>query len=209
MNIPLSVSLKVEGPDKIKLPPTRDILDAASAGVRAALDRHFLSRQREPRKDGFPMQGFWYAANGNSVRERMRPTVFLDDRAEIVIDSAPLAHKLALDPPPIRPGRGKKYLTLPAVAAAVGHRARDFDLKMAWVYPSGDKPSKRDLATRRKSKNYHGLYPALVDKTSGTTVFFLARSVKTPHDPRAMPPVADLERAASSAVSSLLSAIFP
>lgn len=200
MTIPLDLKISVTGPDKISVPTPDKVLEAASAGVRAALDKHFLDRQREPRKDGLPMQGFWYGVNGNSVRERMRPTIFFQTRAVIEIDSRPLAHKLDPNPPPIVP-KGHKYLTIPAAPQTTGRPAADFRLHLAWVKSDGSLPTSEERREFRRS-GWRGVHPALLSD-SGKVFYWLAKSARTPHDPRALPPMSKLASAAADAVKSI------
>lgn len=169
-------------------PPTllKTILDAGSAGLRSCLERHFIARQKEPRKDGFPPQGFWANTNGKSVNESIQPTVFTAAKATIPIASAALAHKIDPSPPPIRPKRAK-FLTLPAIAAAATRPARDIpDLKFGYA-PTGEGEKKR---------------PALLQ--NGIVYYWLARQVHTPHDPRALPSDPDLRRHLITAISPAL-----
>lgn len=146
-----------------------ELLHAADQGVRLCLQRHFMARQSEPRRDGFPKQGFWFGNKGISVWERVRPTEFGTHHAVIRIASAALAHKVAANPPPIVPKRGK-FLTIPATASTVGMSARDCAGIMFGyaLTPSGD---------RRK---------AIMDK-SGRALYWLVKRAVTPHDPRALP----------------------
>lgn len=146
-----------------------ELLRSADQGVRLCLQRHFKARQTEPRRDGFPRQGFWFGNKGGSVWERVRPTEFGAHHATIRIASAALAHKVAVNPPPIVPKRGK-FLAIPATASTVGKSARDCaGARFGYaLHPSGD---------RRK---------AIVD-SNGRALYWLARRAVTPHDPQALP----------------------
>lgn len=146
-----------------------ELLHVADQGVRLCLQRHLMARQTEPRSDGFPRQGFWFGNKGVSVWERVRPTEFGMRCATIKIVSAAFAHKVAVNPPPIVPKRGK-FLTIPATASTVGKSARDcagagFGYAL---HPSGG---------RRK---------AIVD-SSGRALYWLVRRAVTPRDPQALP----------------------
>ncbi len=160
-------------------------LQAAAMGVRVALDKHILMRQSEPRKDGFPMQGFWVGNNGRSVREAIQPTEYNGDTATIRIKSAPLAHKVDTNPPPITPKGGKKYLTIPALAEASGLPAGNFNLKFGYRKKDGSVPKDGERG-----------FPALFEPSSNRIFYWLARKVQTPHDPRAMPDEKDLQQTA-------------
>ena len=182
------------------------VLREAAGGVRYALQEHFKRRQAEPRKDGFPAQGFWVGSRdrgaGVPVNMQMQDTVFAADRAVISIDSPALAHKLDPSPPPIRPGAGKKYLTIPATAEAAGRSARDFPaLVFEYVLPGGGSAPARGGGS--------GARPALVAKSSGKVYFWLARLVRTPHDPDALPSDERLVRAASDAARQAVSVLSP
>lgn len=156
------------------------ILQAASAGVRNALDDHFRRRQMEPRRDELNPQGFWSGNNGFSVREHIKPTIFKGPIATIEIDSPALAHKLNPNPPVIKPKGGRKYLTIPVNNATVvrGRKARDFDLV-------------------RKGNT-------LVDRETKVPMYILARQVQTHHDPRALPSDDTLISAALAAIRDAL-----
>ena len=166
----------------------RFILQAADAGVRKALDEHFLRRQAQPRKPflGFRVspQGFWFLNNGFSVREQIRQTVFTENTATIAIDSPALAHKLNPTPPVIYPGPGKKRLAIPLNDAAAKQKPRAFDLKLGRV------------------EGHTGLF--LLDKSTGQPFYFLAKQAQTPTDPNALPTVETLQKAACNAIEAAL-----
>ncbi len=60
MGIEITVDLSKIDPKMKKMPGElqKVALEGGAQGVRVVLDKHFLMRQSEPRKDGFPMQGF-------------------------------------------------------------------------------------------------------------------------------------------------------
>ena len=148
----------IEGLEKDLSNLSRLALEAASAGVRNALDEHFRRRQTEPRRDELNPQGFWSGNSGFSVRESIRPTVFRGNVATIEIDSPALAHKVNPNPPLIKPKGGRKYLTIPVNNATVvrGRKAKDFNLV-------------------RKGNT-------LVDRDTEESMYILARQVQTHHD---------------------------
>lgn len=159
------------------------VIQSAAAGSRHCLEGHFIKRQSEPRKDGFPAVGFWANTNGRSVNEAVQDTIFARDSAKIRIESAPLAHKMNPNPPTIRPGGGKKFLTIPAIAEATRKPAGDFmGLKFTFV------------------KSDRGERPALVRGEDEEVVFWLARKANTPHDPRALPTDAEIGKSILDAV---------
>ena len=168
-------------------------LDAAAAGVRAALLDHFRTRQSEPRRDGFTPTGFWYAANGNSVAERVREATVSGNTATVTIDSPPLAHKLAGGT--ITPKGGRRYLALPATDAAN-------------LFPGmpRDNPSLRPKPFGHAPHPDGGDRPAILDQ-SGSPLYWLARKAVTPRDPRALPPDRDLARAALEAAEDALATL--
>ena len=173
------------------------VLEASAEGVRESLDKHFMARQSEPRKDGFPMQGFWVGTKGKSVRESIQPTVFTENDATITIKHAPLAHKVNLNPPQIRPGVGKKYLTIPAIAQAAGKSAANFpSLIFGFAQKDGSPSEKGKQAV-----------PVLMDRNSKQVFYWLARKVQTPHDPRALPSDTELQDAAKSAAEEAIDAL--
>lgn len=184
-----------------------EVLQAADQGVRLCLQRHFMARQTEPRQDGFPQQGFWIGNKGFSVWERVRPTEFGANCATIRIASAALAHKVAANPPPIVPKRGK-WLTIPAVAEAVGISARDHaDLHFGYVQTRNGNAAVKSQGGRIGGKSQGGKVdkrPALLD-SAGRAIYWLARRVQTRHDPRALPTHDALSKAVADAIKTYLS----
>ena len=170
----------IEGLEKDLSNLSRLALEAASAGVRNALDEHFRRRQTEPRRDELNPQGFWSGNSGFSVRESIRPTVFRGNVATIEIDSPALAHKVNPNPPLIKPKGGRKFLTIPVNNATVvrGRKAKDFKLI-------------------RKGNT-------LVDRDTKEPMYILARQVQTRHDPSALPSNASLVSAARAAIRNAL-----
>ena len=171
----------------------RTALKAATYTLVDTLKHHFKTRQNQAQttKAGFPNYGqtyphryFWYGVKGNSVAERIRqPT--LDQttlRATIPIDSPPLAHKLNINPPPIRPKGGRRYLAIPASAAAARHPGRA---------PEFPVPLHFGLATPPQKKH---TFPALLDPENRPH-YWLVRTVRTRHDPLSLPSSTTLQNA--------------
>jgi len=78
------------------------------------LKAHFVTRDAEGNKQGFPSQHFW----SREVRDKTALREVTPDRATVGIDSAPFRQKVFGGV--IRPGPGKKFLALPTRAEAYG-----------------------------------------------------------------------------------------
>ena len=190
----------------------RASLEAAGAGVRVRLVEHFDEREAEarPGRKGFPNYGqkypsrhFWSGANGNSVAEKVLPPKLEGDTVTVAVDSAPLAHKAALNPPPIKPKGGRKYLAIPANARAAGWdgNPRAFrgggEMKFGFA-PIPDRPGKfaPALVVRKKS--------SANARATVEPQFWLVKQARTPHDPDAMPSAEELAKAATRAVKGVI-----
>ena len=119
------------------------------------------------------------------------------------IDSPALAHKIAENPPPIRPGAGRKYLAVPANARAAGWDGRPADFKGAgeMAFAFGRTASGRwapALVARThyqrqitKGAKKGQLAVARAGQTAthgaGEVQFWLIREAKTRHDLKALP----------------------
>ena len=175
----------------------KTLIEAANAGLANALRRHFAMREREaPKSSGFPWFGqtypkrhFWYGTRGDSVADRIRVTLSSPARlaGRVSINSPALAHKLAANPPEIRPKGGRRYLAIPAnpTAAAWAGRPRDFPGGLRFAFS--------------KTPDGNAL-PSLV--AAGGGAYWLVHKARTRRDPNAMPSHGDQSRAATSAVSA-------
>lgn len=213
VTVEVDVSKAEELLGKVASDETRKaVLEAAGASMRVDLTRHFRDREHEAADNSawpklgqaFPKRYFWSGTRGNSVAEKIGEPRVEGAEVAIGIDSAALAHKLAKNPPPIRPGAGRKYLAVPANARAAGWDGRPADFRGA---------GEMTFAFGRTASG--GWAPALVAKThyqrriakgarkgqlavaragqaathgAGEVQYWLIREAKTRHDPKALPP---------------------
>ena len=187
------------------------MVEAAGAGLTNVLRRHFAAREKEPHSNigGFPKFGvdfpkkyFWYGNRGSSVAEQIQPARVKPEQlaGSVAIKSAPLAHRLARNPAPIKPKGGKKYLAVPA-----SPEAARFD-GMARVFPGGLKFGYA-LADGRFIP---ALFSAKFKAGRGANpvpLYFLIRQARQQHDPRALPTPAEQHSAVMAAVRTAISRI--
>lgn len=188
-------------------PARKTIIEAANEGLVNALRRHFAMREKEmPKAAGFPWFGqrypkryFWRGTRGNSVAERIRVTLSSPARlvGQVSIASPALAHKLAENPPPIKPKGGRKYLAIPAnsIAAAWDGMPRDFPGGLRFAFsmtPDGhwlpsliaaENYKHRAKRSGRERKKFDGTGNA----GANDVVYWLVHQVKTRRDMSAMP----------------------
>ena len=205
-----------------RLDVRKTLIDAGQAGLINCLRSHFAQREREPHQNtGFPAFGqsfpkryFWRGTRGNSVAEKLRVVYSSPDRLEahIAIDSPALAHKLAPNPPDIRPTGGRKYLAVPANPAAAGWtgRPKDFPggLRFGYTYVPNLEHWLPALFAARNYKNKSGKASAKDGKSGqNDLVYYLIRHAKTRHDPRALPADDVALSAVQSAVARALATL--
>lgn len=188
------------------------VLKAAGASMRVDLTRHFRDREHEAADNSawpkfgqaFPKRYFWSGTRGNSVAEKIGKPRVEGAEVAIGIDSAALAHKLAKNPPPIRPGAGRKYLAVPANARAAGWDGRPADFRgagemtFAFARTAAGRLAPAFVAkahyqrriTRGKKKGQLAVARAGQTAThgAGEVQYWLIREAKTKHDPKALPP---------------------
>jgi len=198
------------------------VLQAATAGVRVSVIKHFRSRNSEPaNSSGFPRFGESWAKSNfwSKVANSVGETSIQGDTATIAIASPALAHKADINPPAITPKGGRKYLAIPANARAAANPGmpRDF-LGGSMRFGFGQTPDGRMmpalLATRDhmrtiKRGNKAGQRVATTidaQQTSGhgDVQYWLVRKVQTKHDPNAIPQDDVLVTAASRAASAAI-----
>lgn len=189
------------------------VLEAAGASMRADLTRHFRDREKEPADNSawprngqaFPKRYFWAGTRGNSVAEAIREPKVEGDTVTVNIDSPALRHKIAENPPPIRPGAGRKFLAVPANARAAGWDGRPADFRgageMAFAFArASDDPNRwvpalvahthyQRQITKGKKKGQLAIARAGQTAThgAGEVQYWLIREAKTKHDPKALP----------------------
>lgn len=142
--------------------------------IEVQLKRHFLQRDQDsPNTKGFPRSHFW----AREVRAKTALRSFDADSATVGVASAPFAHKLSGGT--IRPGPGKKLLSIPLRGEAYG------------VYPrAGTIPG---LFFKKMSGGK--MYLAARDGQALRVYWRLVPSVTIPADPRALPPAEQLRAA--------------
>jgi len=198
----------------------KTLIEAANEGLISALRKHFAMREKEmPKSSGFPWFGqhypkryFWRGTRGTSVAEQIRVTLSSPARlvGQVSINSPALAHKLAKNPPVVKPKGGKRYLAIPAnpIAASWDGMPRDFPGGLRFAFsktPDGHwLPSliaasnykHRVKKTGRETKKFDGTGNA----GQNEIVYWLVHKMKSRHDPSAMPMQRVQTNAATAAV---------
>ena len=151
-----------------RLADGRGLMTALTTRLHDDLKDHFIERNREPNKRGWPKQNFWA-----QIAAATFPGEITDDRGEVVISDYRM--RMRVEGGTIKP-KEKKALTIPLRQEAAGKRAstleRDLGVKL-FVPGSKDNP-KNVLA-------------AMID--GRLEVFYaLVKSVEHPADPDALPP---------------------
>lgn len=209
-------------------PAKKTMIEEANEGLVNALKRHFSMREKEqPKSTGFPWFGqrypkryFWRGMRGLSVSEKVRITLSSPSRlaGQVSIKSPALAHKLATNPPPIRPKGGRRYLAIPAnpIAAAWDGKPRDFPGGLRFTFSKTRDghwlPSLIAAANykrRRKDGSESKSFSGKGNAGENDVTYWLVHKVQTRHDPRAMPTqntqIESVTRAVSTAIRKLLS----
>lgn len=154
---------------KSDLRGSRGMMAARGKRLERELRAHFLKKDREPNKKGWPKSHFW----NRRIRTSTVLTSVTPSTAEVSIADPAIAQKIHGGT--IRPKQAK-YLSLPAAAEAQGRSPRLFaDLH---------------FEPRRGAK----VKGALVN-ASGKTIYLLATHVTQSPDPTALPTMASLEAA--------------
>lgn len=168
----------------------RPLHEAGARAVGNTLRTHFLERNREGNKRGWPRRNFW-----SSVRAKVAELPATDAGGAVAIASPELAHKIAGGT--IRPKRGK-FLALPLTAQAYkagSPREGGMDLFLLDLTKHG---GNRFLARQPKGKKIKG------NETPDIQYLLVASVHQTP-DSRALPGQDTMTGAAHKAVSSILS----
>jgi hypothetical protein len=168
----------------------------AAIGKRGEVElrAHFLERNEEPNKKGWPAQNFW-----NRIRKATALAAVDEAGATIAISDPAIAQKIHGGD--ITPKEGK-YLTLPAIAAAVGRSVRTFqNLEPLIRWMNGTRRAIA-LVERRASNIVYGRArkdgSRSVTHTSssiGGVIFWLVEKVHQNKDPKALPSREKMERA--------------
>lgn len=160
----------------------------AAVGKRgeSELREHFRERNQEPNKKGWPKQDFW-----NRIRKSTALSAVDESGATITISDPAIAQKIHGGD--IVPKEGK-YLTLPAIAAAVGRSARTFQNLEPLIRWINGKRRAIALIERRASNISYGKErkdgSRSVTHTSssiGGVIFWLVEKVHQNKDLRALP----------------------
>lgn len=166
----------------------------AGRGERVLRD-HFAQRESEPNKRGWPKQHFWDQIRGATAVSRV-------DRegAEITVNDPRLAQKIYGGE--IKPGAGKKYLALPAIAEAYGRSPGGVpNLHPLIRMISGERrviALAENLASEIKFGRLKKDGSRTVTQTAsriGTIWYWLVKSVNQPKDQRALPTNEEFEQA--------------
>ncbi len=150
------------------------VYEAIGAAVFDEAQAHLAARDQEPNKTGFPKQHFWEQIARGTRQE-------VDSNGVTLVFPYPMRAKVL--GATIKPVKGK-YLTIPAIAAAYGKRAGEFDgLQFAIV---------------------DGVGPALVTEgPEAMVVYRLVRQAVLPADPNALPPAGRLLDSAVRAIREI------
>lgn len=157
----------------------RPILAAAAGAVADGVRRHFLARNAEPNRKGWPKRNFWTREGANHTAVGL----VTDAAAVVQVSSAAIAHKLTGGT--IRPGPGRRALAIPLTAEASAAGSPRLGVLDGLFRPRGT----RILATR-------GAGGRLVPQ------YALAAKVTQAADPRTLPPARDLQQAAVRAADA-------
>lgn len=160
----------------------------AAVGKRgeSELREHFRERNQEPNKKGWPSQDFW-----NRIRQKTALAAVDEAGATIAISDPAIAQKIYGGE--ITPKEGK-YLTLPAIAAAVGRSARTFQNLVPLIRFIRGVRRAIALVERQATKVSFGRTKVDGTRTvkrgeevGGTVFYWLVESVRQKKDPRALP----------------------
>lgn len=170
---------------------------AAARGVANKLKDHFAQMESDrPNRWGYPRQHFW-----SQVRKSVGNPVMEGDAATVTISH--VAFRQKLEGGTIKPGPGKKFLTIPATAEAYGKRAREFSgLQFAIVAdPQSGRPRPALIAQRAVSTLISlgkKKFKAVGSELGMLPLFWLVREVKQAPTPGALPSDGELQQAAIS-----------
>ena len=162
----------------------RPLHEAAAAAVCNTVQRHFLGRNSEPNKHGWPSKNFW-------SKEGFQKTAVAevsDAGATVGIASPAIAHKRTGGT--VTPKRGK-YLAIPITAAAyLAGSPREGG--MPDLFPITSRSGFSFLARRE------GKFGSMAPQ------YLLLRSVTHKPDPRTLPETSAMEQSAGKAVRTAL-----
>jgi len=177
-------------------PPVRELTLALKNGaanpaigraVVALLRKHFLALP--PNKRGFPTTHFW--------RRAARATTFDFARDWVRVSVKQVGVRQRLLGGPINPVRAN-FLTIPAIAEAYGHRAREFSGLEMLRGPFGMHGRQPGLALARQDEK-----PKSGDSGGPQGVYYwLVRGVLQAPDPSVLPTTNEIRQAALQAAAA-------
>lgn len=152
--------------------------------VEVELRDHFLQRNEQPNKRGWPKQNFW-----SHVRRATAYAGADESAARVVISDPAINQKIHGGT--ITPKEGK-YLALAAIAEAYGHSPREFDfLHVVRFKGSGAlalvEADRTNISYGRKKKDGTRTRKTERSQTRGKVWYWLARKVTQPADANALP----------------------
>jgi hypothetical protein len=155
-------------------PQRRALLGRLGKELERQIKAHFVRRDQEGNRSGFPRTHFW--AREGAAKTALR--AYTADSATVGIASPAIAHKLTGGT--IRPGPGRRFLALPVRPAAAGVLPR-----------AGTIPGLFVVRSRILGQAW------LATREGGALRFYwrLVPSVHQDADPATLPPVAQLQAA--------------
>ena len=154
----------------------RELMQVLGKGLEGDLQRHFRGRNTEPNKRGWPKQQFWAR-----IRRATAHTSADADGATVTVADPAFAAKVH-GARNVRPGPGKRFLTIPLRPEAYGVRAS-----------SGLIPGLFFLRSRR-GRAFLASSEAIGDGKL-RLYYRLVPSVNLPADDRALPPRREIQQA--------------
>lgn len=189
MNVTIN-TLDAAGPTLAKLVESvtnrRPLHAAMGKRGEVELRAHFLDRNQEPNKKGWPSQNFW---------ERIRSATALSqvDASGATVSISDPAINLKVYGGTVKPKEGK-YLALPAIAEAYGRSARTFsNLEPMIRWRDGQRRAVA-LVERRasllRSRKDGSATEKKGSEIGGRVFYWLVESVRARRDPKALPETA-------------------
>ncbi|MCA1660114.1 MAG: hypothetical protein LC642_06225 [Verrucomicrobiaceae bacterium] len=161
----------------------------AAIGKRGEVElrEHFLERNQEPNKKGWPSQDFW-----GRIRKSTSLASVDQSGATIAIGDPAIAQKIYGGE--ITPKEGK-YLTLPAIAEAAGRSARTFnnlEPLVRWINGSRRaialvERAASEIKYGRARKDGSRSVTHTASRLGGKVFYWLVEKVRQKKDPRALP----------------------
>jgi hypothetical protein len=176
-----------------KLTNRRPLNAAIGKRGEGELRAHFLERNQEPNKKGWPSQNFW-----DRIRKSTSLVSVDESGATLAIGDPAIQQKIYGGD--ITPKEGK-YLTLPAISEAVGRSARTFqNLEPLVRWMNGTRRAialveRRATLLRDRNEKGSGAVEKKGDLVGGRVFYWLVEKVHQNKDPEALPSREKMERA--------------